>query len=87
MATVVQDEWQALETFPNHLGAEIVAGILRAQSVPVRIESFGVVPGLEQGSRLMVPAPLILRARWLLAQAKVSDAELDYMATGKLTEP
>jgi len=27
------------------------------------------------------------QARWLLAQAKVSDAELDYLATGKLPEP
>jgi len=83
----MSDDWQALETFPNHLGAEIVAGVLRADSMPVRIESFGVVPGLEQGSRIMVPAALMHRARWLLAQAKVSDAELDYLATGKLPEP
>ncbi len=83
---MLSDDWQALETFPNHLAAEIAAGVLRADSMPVRIESFGVVPGLEQGSQLMVPVSLLHRARWLLAQAKVSDAELDYLATGKLPE-
>lgn len=74
------DDWQPLETFSNHLGAEIVAGVLRADSVPVRVESYGVIPGLEQGSRVLVPAALMHRARWLLAQSKVSDAELDHMA-------
>ncbi len=83
---MLPDDWQPLETFSTHLAAEIAAAVLRADSMAVRIESFGVVPGLEQGSQLMVPAPLLHRARWLLAQAKVSDAELDYLATGKLPE-
>ena len=83
---MLSDDWQALETFPNHLAAEIAAGVLRADSMPVRIESFGVVPGLEQGSQLMVPVALMHRARWLLAQARVSDAELDDLAMGSSPE-
>ncbi len=83
---MLSDDWQALETFPNHLAAEIAAGVLRADSVPVRVESFGIVPGLEQGSQLMVPVALMHRARWLLAQARVSDAELDDLAMGSSPE-
>ena len=84
---MLSDDWQALETFPNHLAAEIAAGVLRADSMPVRIESFGVVPGLEQGSQLMVPVALMQRAHWLLEHARVSDAELDDLAMGTSPEP
>jgi len=87
MTTAMSDDWQALETFPNHLGAEIVAGMLRADSMPVRIESFGIVPGLEQGSRIMVPPAQMQRARWLLQHARVSDAELDDLAMAQPPEP
>ena len=81
------DDWQPLETFSTYLAAEIAAGVLRADAVPVRIESFGVVPGLEQGSRLLVPVSLLHRARWLLGQAQVSDAELDRQALSQAPEP
>ncbi|WP_029919887.1 hypothetical protein [Nevskia soli] len=84
---MLPSEWQLLETFSTHLAAEIAAGVLRADSVPVRVESFGIVPGLEQGSQLMVPVALMHRARWLLAQARVSDAELDALAMGTPPEP
>ena len=84
---MLPDDWQPLETFSTYLAAEIAAGVLRADSVPVRVESFGIVPGLEQGSQLMVPVALMHRARWLLAQARVSDAELDALAMGTPPEP
>jgi hypothetical protein len=78
------DDWQTVEEFPDHLAAEIAASVLRAAELPVRIKSSGALPGLELGSSLMVPAALLHRARWLLAQAKVSDSELEFLATGRL---
>ena len=87
MSLTPSDDWQPLDTFPTHLAAEIAAGVLRADSLPVRIESYGVVPGLEQGSRLLVPAALMHRARWLTAQARVSDSELDRLALEASPEP
>ena len=79
-----QQTWQAVGEFPNHLAAEIAASVLRAESVPVRIESSGALPGLELGSRVLVPAEILHRAKWLLAQARVSDSELELLATGRL---
>ena len=83
---MLSDDWQALQTFSTHLEAEISAGVLRAAAVPVRIESFGIMPGLEQGSRIMVPPALMQRAHWLLEHARVSDAELDDLAMGTSPE-
>jgi len=80
----LKQDWQAVAEFENHLAAEIAASVLRAESVPVRIESSGALPGLEVGSRVMVPADLLHRARWLWEQAQVSDAELELLATGRL---
>jgi len=76
--------WQVLAEFETHLAAEIAASVLRAESVPVRIESYGALPGLELGSRVLVPAELLHRARWLCEQARVSDSELEFLATGRL---
>lgn len=76
--------WEVVGEFQNHLAAEIAASVLRAEALPVRIESTGALPGLELGSRVLVPAELLHRARWLCEQARVSDAELEFLATGHL---
>ncbi len=78
------EAWQVVAEFPNHLAAEIAASVLRAESVPVRIQSSGALPGLELGSRVLVPADQLHRAKWLCEQAQVSDAELEFLATGRL---
>jgi hypothetical protein len=76
--------WEVVGEFANHLAAEIVASVLRVESIPVRIVSSGALPGLELGSRVLVPADQLHRARWLCEQAQVSDAELELLATGRL---
>ena len=40
-----------------------------------------------RGALLMVDAKLAHRARWLLKLGTVSEAELEYLATGKLQNP
>lgn len=66
MTAAANDEWVELAVFPTELTAEIYAGRLRAESVPVRIRSTVPIPGLQLGSRLCVPAAVLERARALL---------------------
>ncbi|MDE2148691.1 MAG: hypothetical protein KGJ55_02415 [Gammaproteobacteria bacterium] len=64
------DDWAELAVFPDELTAEIYAGRLRADAVPVRVHSLAPIPGLQLGSRLYVPAAVLERARALLAHTE-----------------
>ena len=79
-----QDCWELAQSCSDRLSAEVIAGVLREAGIPVRIVDAGALPGLEFGSRVLVPAPLLHRASWLLKQLPVSDAELDALAEGAL---
>jgi hypothetical protein len=78
------DEWCLLETYGDRFAAEADAGYLRSEMVAAKVEVIGEFPGQDRGARLMVDAALAHRARWLLKLPTVSDAELEYLATGKL---
>lgn len=82
-----QIEWCELGTYPDRFAAEIDAGYLRSQEVPARVEVLSDVPGLERGAQVWVDAALLHRARWLLKLGPVSDAELEYLATGRFPDP
>ena len=77
-----QDRWEVAQTCSDHLSAEVIAAVLREGAVPVRIVDAGALPGLDFGSRVLVPLELLHRARWVLAQRTVTDAELDHLAAG-----
>jgi hypothetical protein len=55
--------------------------------VAAKVEVISDFPGQERGVKLLVDAALAHRARWLLKLNTVTDAELDYLATGKLPNP
>ena len=80
------DEWCVLQTYANAISAEADAGFLRSEQVAARVEVISDFPGQDRGARLWVDAALAHRARWLLKLGTVSDAELEYLATGKLPE-
>ena len=74
--------WDAFMRFPSLLEAEITAGRLYAEKVPVAILW---VPGLpDPFAELRIPRPLIHRARWVLSWAPPSDEELLFLATGEI---
>jgi hypothetical protein len=52
--------------------------------VAAKVEVVSDFPGQERGAQLWVDAALGHRARWLLKLNTVSEAELEYLATGKL---
>jgi hypothetical protein len=77
-------EWCVLETYADRLAAEADAGYLRSELVAARVEIVSDFPGQDRGAQLWVDAALAHRARWLLNLDTVSEAELEYLATGKL---
>jgi len=79
-------DWCVLDTYLDHLGAEADAGYLRSEMVPAKVEVISDFAGLDR-ARLWVDAELVHRARWLLKLGTVSEAELEYLATGKLPNP
>jgi len=81
------DRWEWLEDCPDHLAAEVVAGQLRAESVPVYIQDEAAIPGLVRSSRIFVPENFMHRAKWVLAQAPLSEAELEWLALAPSPAP
>jgi len=77
------DDWQTFETFNDEASAEALAGRLRLEDVPAEVRRARLVPGVEE-FRIVVPADLVHRARWVMADATLTDAELTYLATGEL---
>ncbi len=76
------DDFSVLQVCPDHIAANIMVNFLRMESVPAVARNLSAVPGLEQGTEVLVPTALVHRAKWLLAQQPQSEAELTYLATG-----
>jgi hypothetical protein len=77
-------EWQEFAAYSDAASAEVAAGLLRSEGVPVNVASDEPMPGLIQGFRLMVPAEMLHRARWVVSNASFSDEELAFFATERL---
>lgn len=73
-----------LDIYADRIAAEADAGYLRSEMVAAKVEVVADFPGQERGARLWVDAAMAHRARWLLKLPTVSEAELEYLATGRL---
>ena len=80
----MSEGWLEFASYADLASAEAVAGLLRSEAVPVQVSSDEPIPGLVKNVRLMVPSELLHRAKWIVSQTQLSDAELDFLATGKL---
>ncbi|HXS19929.1 MAG TPA: hypothetical protein VN735_01795 [Steroidobacteraceae bacterium] len=65
---------------PDHIAAEVLVGFLRSESIPAVAHNLAPVPGLEQGTEVLVPKAYLPRAQWLLEQQQPSDSELAELA-------
>ena len=78
-------EWEPFKVFPDRSEAERVVGLLESSGVPAYVDYGSLGVGLEMRFPVYVDASLAHRARWVMALAPdVTDAELDFLATGKL---
>ena len=78
------DEWELFKAYPELSTAEALRLQLEHHGVPARIQAKTLEMGLEAKFCVFVSKALAHRARWVLAQLPFTDAELDYLATGKL---
>jgi hypothetical protein len=76
--------WQEFACYSDGASAEVAAGLLRSEGVPVKVASDEPMPGLIRGFRLMVPAEMLHRARWVVSNAAFTDEELAFFATARL---
>jgi len=83
---MTSEEWQPFETFSDRGSAEALAVVLHSEGVPARVESSHLVAGIETRHCVLVPSSLVHRAKWVLADSDLTDSELDYLATGKLSD-
>ncbi len=85
----MDEQWRVLGVYPDPASAEAVAGLLRSESVVVRIKADEPVPGLMKGFSVMVHAAMFPRAQAICAQAQMSDEEwAQYLdAEGAADEP
>jgi hypothetical protein len=81
-----REEWERFQAFSDRGSAEALAAVLEAEGVPARIESSKLVAGIEAQHSVLVPASLVHRAKWVLADTDLTDSELDYLATGELSD-
>jgi hypothetical protein len=80
----LSERWQEFAAYSDAASAEVAAGLLRSEDVPVSVLSDEPMPGLIRGFRLMVPSELIHRARWVVSNAAFTDEELAFFATARL---
>jgi hypothetical protein len=71
----MSDQWSLLAVYPDPVSAEIFAGLLRSEAIPVRIDADEPVPGLMRAFSLQVPGTMLARARAICSQAALSDEE------------
>jgi len=81
---VEKQSWVTVEVYPDRISAEATLGLLAGDGIPVYVSSDEHVPGLGTHFKVLVPADQLRRARRLLLQGEVSEAELTYLATGEL---
>ncbi len=76
------DDWETLKECQESLEAQAEVEFLEQNGVPARIAINQPIPGLINGVKILVPKPLLHRAKWVMAQQQCfSDEELSALAT------
>jgi len=74
--------WECFATYADELAATVVVDYLRRNDCPAQIAGTSGV--IDAGVRVLVPGELLHRARWLWAQADLTESELQYLISGEL---
>jgi hypothetical protein len=78
------EEWQLFKVFSDRVEADRIATFLQSSGVPAYVDHGALGVGLEGEFKVFVATELAHRARWLNSLPEVTDAELDFLATGRL---
>ena len=77
-------EYEEFRAFQDRGSAESLCSWLEFEGVPSYVESRALSGAVETTFVVFVLKKLAHRARWITAQLPPTDAELDFLATGKL---
>jgi hypothetical protein len=78
------DGWSVVASFGDQISAQALSGLLKSESLPCLMISNAAVPGLGTEFSVLVPTPQLRKAQFIREQNRVSDEELNYLATGEL---
>ena len=78
--------WRILAEYPSLSAAEVDAAYLRSEGLEARVWNVAALPSDTCGIRVLVEAHEVEKARWLLKFPPVGEAELEFLATGRLPE-
>ena len=79
-----ESSWQSVASVLDRGVARSLADLLAAEMLSVRVEPHSGSPEAVESWRVLVPEQQSETARELLARSQLSDAELSFLATGKL---
>ena len=77
-------EHEAFKTFPDRGPAESLCSWLEFEGVPSYVQPRTLSSAMEAEFVVFVLKKLAHRARWITSQLQPTDAELEFLATGKL---
>ena len=77
-------QWSLFDVYPNELEAYIVAGLLENEGVRTLVAPNGPLVIAWSTVAILVPTEQLHTAKWILAQPAPTDAELEFLATGRL---
>ena len=77
------NEWTIVATFGDRISAQALVGLLDSEKILCRLISNEPLPGLGSEFAVMVPRGLLQRATRIREEARVSEQELTYLATGE----
>jgi len=84
---IQEKPWERFLSFPDAASATAAAAFFEQNGVPSRVESGSPSVDLSPVAHVLVEGHLAHRARWLWAQQSgISDAELNFLATGELDD-
>ncbi len=82
-----RDNLIVVKVCADYIAADVLVGFLKSESIPAVAHNLAPVPGLEQGTEVLVPRPYAPRAQWLLEQQQPSDSELAELALQTPSDP
>jgi hypothetical protein len=77
-------DWSILATFGDRISAQALVGLLDSERLACRLISNEPIPGLGTEFAVLVPKGLLERATRIREEARVSEQELTFLATGEL---
>jgi hypothetical protein len=81
------DNLVVLKVCADYIAADVLVGFLKSEAIPAVAHNLAPVPGLEQGTEVLVPRAYAPRARWLLEQQQPTDSELAELALQTPSDP